>query len=136
MWRRVDLVKLKRSDFRPATEWIDALPAERRERAQAGAALILEDMHLAEIRKAVSRPQTLVAEQSGLSQGEVSRIETNPESVQLRTLSRYVEGLGGSMKVVVDFPDGTRAEMPIRAGRPVEAELGTPSSRRRPSTKR
>lgn len=42
---------MKKSDFRSSLEGIEALPAERREKIEAGAAKVLEDMHLADIRK-------------------------------------------------------------------------------------
>lgn len=117
------MARFKKSDFKPASDWINELPAERLEKIEAGAANILQEMHLAEMRKALSVPQTGVAKRSGLKQGEVSRIEKSPETVQMRTLSRYIGGLGAKMKIVVEFPDGTQAEMPLRAGRMVKSRL-------------
>ena len=75
------------------------------------------------LRKAMSKTQVGLAEASGLKQGEISRIENNPESVQIRTMERYVRGLGGVMKIVADFPDGTHAEIPLRGGKPVKSRV-------------
>ena len=117
------MAKLKKSDFRPARKRIDALPIERRARIEQGAAQILRAMHLSEIRKALAVTQTELSEKTGLKQAEVSRIENNPESVQIRTMERYVRGLGGELKIVAEFPDGTHAEVPLRMGKPVRAKV-------------
>ncbi|MBN9307697.1 helix-turn-helix transcriptional regulator [Devosia sp.] len=115
------MTRLKKSDFRPARERIDQLPLERRARIQAGAEKIVQAARLAEIRRALSVTQTDVSEKSGLKQAEVSRIENNLASVQLRTLERYIQGLGGTLKVVAEFPDGSHADIPLRSGRPVKS---------------
>ncbi len=117
------MAQYKKSDFRPAQEWIDALPKERREKIYAGAAATIEAIHLREVRKALEVTQTALSNQTGLKQGEISRIENHPETVQLRTLEKYVRGLGGTFKLVADFPDGTHAEIPLRSGRPVKSRV-------------
>lgn len=115
------MAKLKTSDFRPAQEWIDKLPARTQARARKNAASIIEAVRLAEVRRALDVTQTDLADKSGLKQGEVSRIENDLPSIQLRTLERYMRGLGGTLTIVADFPDGGRAEIPVKAGRPVKA---------------
>jgi len=117
------MAKVTKSDFRPARDRIDVLPADRRARIEEGAAQILKAMHLSEIRKALAVTQTNIAEKTGLKQAEVSRIENYPESVQIRTMERYVRGLGGELKIVAEFPDGTHAEVPLRRGKPVRARV-------------
>ncbi len=119
------MLKFKKADFRPARERIEALPAERRTRIKEGAAATLKAMHLSEIRKALAVTQVAVSEKTGLKQAEVSRIESNPASVQIRTMERYVRGLGGEMKIVAEFPDGTHAEIPLRQGKPVRSKVTT-----------
>ncbi|WP_274627350.1 helix-turn-helix domain-containing protein [Arvimicrobium flavum] len=114
---------MKKSDFKPASDWIDALTGDRRDKIEAGARKILAEMHLAELRKAMKVSQITVAERTGLKQTEVSRIERAPETVQLRTLNRYVDGLGGKFKLVAEFPDGTTAEIPLRDGKPLKSRM-------------
>lgn len=114
--------KLTRKDFRPAREWIDALPAKARKKAEDGAAAAVEAIHLAEVRKALTITQTTLADRTGLKQTEVSRIENNPASVQIRTLDRYVAGLGGKLRIVAEFPDGSHASIPVEHGRPVKSK--------------
>jgi len=114
--------KFTTKDFRPAREWIDKLPAERLAKIKAAAAANIEAIRLAEIRKALDVTQVHLGERTGLKQAEVSRIENAIETVQLRTLERYVTGLGGKLSIVADFPDGARAEIPLKAGRPVKSK--------------
>jgi DNA-binding XRE family transcriptional regulator len=117
------MAKFKKSDFRSARERIEALPKERLERIEQGASEILLALHLSELRKALDVTQTKLSQRAGLKQAEVSRIENNPEKVQLRTMERYVVGLGGKLKIVAEFPDGTHAEIPLHQGRPVKSRV-------------
>ncbi len=111
------MTKLKKSDFRPARDWINKLPADSKARIDAGARQIIAATHLAEVRKALTLTQVDLADRTGLKQAEVSRIENNLGTIQMKTLERYVKGLGGSLRVVADFPDGTSAEIPVATGR-------------------
>jgi DNA-binding XRE family transcriptional regulator len=105
--------RFKRSDFRSAVEEIDALPAARRARIEAGASDIVAAQRLSEVRRLMKMTQQKLSAATDIKQGEISRIERNPGRVQLQTLGRYVEGLGGELRLVAVFPDGVRAEMPI-----------------------
>lgn len=126
--------KFKKSDFRPAGEWIESLPAESKARIEADTARIVEAAHLADIRKALSVTQAELAGRSGLKQGEVSRIEHRTTTVQLKTLEKYVEALGGEVRIVADFPDGTRAVIPLKSGRPVKTRTKVSSRHQRAAT--
>ncbi len=114
---------VKKADFRPARERIDALPAERRKKIEAGARKLIEAAHIGELRKALDVTQATVAARSGMKQAEISRIERAPETAKLMTVERYVESLGGKLSLVASFPDGTRAEIGMRNGRPVKSHL-------------
>ncbi len=114
---------MKKSEFRPSLERIGMLPDDRRKRIEAGAAGILEEMHLSDIRRAMHLTQAEAAERSGLKQSEVSRIERSPETVQLRTLWHYAKSLGGRARVVLDFPDGTSATVELEKGKLVRPKL-------------
>lgn len=124
------MAKYRKSDFRPALDEImKDLPEERRERIFAGAAEIIRGIRLAELRKALDVTQVTLARKSGIAQADISRIENRPETVQLRTMERYVTSLGGKLKIVAEFPDGAVAEIPLRAGKPVKSRItvGTPA---------
>lgn len=117
------MTKYRKSDARPARAWIDDLPEDRRSRIETGAARIVRQVHLAELRKALNTTQTELSSASGMKQAEISRIEHHPESVQIRTMERYVRSLGGEFKIVAEFPDGTAAEIPLHSGKPVKSRL-------------
>lgn len=63
---------------------------------------------LAEIRKEQHRTQTELAKELGVTQRRVSEIESSELSrTEVRTISRYVEALGGKIRIVADFPGRT-----------------------------
>ena len=127
------MTRYKESDFKLFSERIAALPEARRREIEDGARTIMEQMHLAEVRKALDVTQKSLAEKTGIKQAELSRIENNIETVQIKTLDRYVTGLGGTCKIVAEFPDGTVAEIPLRAGKPVKSRVKV-ASRREPAS--
>jgi DNA-binding Xre family transcriptional regulator len=128
------MAKYKQSDFRPFSELLEQFSEEERREIAENARAILESSRLANLRKALDVTQKSLAEKTGIKQAELSRIENNIETVQIKTLDRYVTGLGGSCKIVAEFPDGTVAEIPLRAGKPVKSRV-TVGSRRGPSGK-
>ena len=117
------MAKMKRSDFRPAREWIEKLPETRLAPIRAAVEEIVAEARRNEVRKALTVTQADLASRSGLKQGEISRIENNPASVQLRTLARYISGLGGTLKIVAEFPDGGQAVIPLKSGKPVKSRV-------------
>jgi DNA-binding Xre family transcriptional regulator len=117
------MAKYKDSDFKSFSERFAALPEARKRKIEAGARAIIEQMHLAQVRKALDITQSTLSERTGIKQAELSRIENNIENVQIKTLDRYVSGLGGTCKIVAEFPDGVIAEIPLRAGKPVKSKV-------------
>jgi len=84
---------------------IAKLPAARRTRVEArGAALIADQLALQNLRKARKLTQRRMAKTLGIGQDSVSSIETRSDLL-LSTLRGYVEAMGGSLKLVVEFPD-------------------------------
>jgi DNA-binding XRE family transcriptional regulator len=87
------------------TEKIDRLPEARRKKVEERArALIAEEMSLQDLRKARKWTQVRVAKELGINQENVSRIEKRSDLL-LSTLSGYVEAMGGTLRLVVEFPD-------------------------------
>ena len=64
----------------------------------------LLSIDLRELRKVAGKTQVEVAEVLKMSQGQVSLTERREDHL-LSTLRRYVEALGGELKVVADFGD-------------------------------
>ena len=87
------------------TERLDRLPPARRKKVEERArALIAEEMSLRDLRKALKQTQVRVAKELGINQENVSRIEKRSDLL-ISTLSGYVEAMGGTLRLVAEFPD-------------------------------
>jgi len=85
---------------------IRALPAERRAKISARAEqLIGQEVALQHLRVARRLTQQSIAKVLGVGQDSVSRLESRSDML-LSTLRTYVEAMGGSLKLVAEFPDG------------------------------
>ena len=81
------------------------LPLEEQRRIKARAKEILaEEMSLRTLRQARQMTQASLAEQLGINQENVSRIEKRTDLL-LSTLTKYVEGMGGKLRLIAEFPD-------------------------------
>jgi transcriptional regulator with XRE-family HTH domain len=84
---------------------ISRLPVQRREKIQARAReLVAEETALRHLREARQLTQASMARLLGIGQDSVSRLESRSDLL-LSTLKSYVEAMGGSLKLVVEFPD-------------------------------
>lgn len=79
-------------------------PAQRKKVEARAAELITEEMTLRELRKARKLTQVRMAEQLGITQDSVSRLEKRSDLL-LSTLRKTVEAMGGSLSLVAQFPD-------------------------------
>ena len=85
---------------------IKKLPTERRAKIAARAGtLIAEEAALQQLRRHASSQQRM-AELLGIGQDSLSRIE-NRSDLLLSTLRSYVEAMGGTLKLVINFPEGS-----------------------------
>src|SRR6476619_1120522 len=66
--------------------------------------LVAREMSLRELRHAVDKTQQAVARTLNMGQEGVSRLEKRSDLL-LSTLRNYVEAVGGSLTLVVQFPD-------------------------------
>jgi transcriptional regulator with XRE-family HTH domain len=78
-----------------------SLPPKRRAKIERRAS---ELATLKDLRKAVERTQEDLAARLGVGQDTVSRIERRSD-ILLSTLRRYVEAMGGELKLVASFPN-------------------------------
>ncbi|MDE2966186.1 MAG: XRE family transcriptional regulator [Chloroflexota bacterium] len=84
---------------------LNELPSERRKRIERDAdSLIAEEMSLRELREALHETQVSLAEQLGINQENVSRLERRSDLL-LSTLNKYVGATGGKLSLVVEYPD-------------------------------
>lgn len=86
---------------------IDELPSERRARIEGRARqLIGEELALQQLRKARQLTQKQLARALKIGQDSVSRLESRSDLL-ISTLQSYVEAMGGELKIVVEFKEGT-----------------------------
>lgn len=113
------------------------LPPERRAKVSARAnELIGEEMALQHVRKALDLTQEQMAKLLGIGQDSVSRIESRSDML-ISTLQSYIEAMGGSLKVIAEFPDGRVSlsglgtEQTKRLRRPATSKRPASSPRRK-----
>jgi transcriptional regulator with XRE-family HTH domain len=94
-----------------------AVAAERAERRR-----VAYGRALAALRRARLVTQVALAQELGVAQGEVSRIEHQADLL-LSTLARYVDGMGGELALLVRFADLETVELS-----PSLSELGEEST--------
>ncbi|MBV8939028.1 MAG: helix-turn-helix transcriptional regulator [Alphaproteobacteria bacterium] len=89
---------------RSIDDYIKKLPKKRRDKiAKRAAELIAEEATLQELRKALHCSQEKVAEELGVNQAAVSKIERRTD-MYVSTLRSYIEAMGGSLDIVAQFP--------------------------------
>ena len=81
------------------------LSPARHKRVKACAAyLIAEEMTLQELRRARKITQVRLAQELGIGQDGVSKLEKLAD-LMISTLRKTVEAMGGSLSLVAEFPD-------------------------------
>lgn len=110
-----------------------AIDAARRAGIEADAdRLHTEYLTLQELRKAKNMTQVQLAETLGIQQATVAKYERQSDLL-LSTLSSYVRAMGGSLKLMVEFPGKApvaieglgETEEPRRRRRPASNENGS-----------
>jgi len=66
---------------------------------------MIADMLLAEVRRLVGLTQEELAKKLGIKQPTLSRLESQ-DDMQVSTLRRLIEALGGTLEIVVHLPAG------------------------------
>lgn len=74
--------------------------------------LLDAEIELHALREQRGVTQTALAAALNVARPRVSRIENDGEDLRLSTVQRYVEALGGQLKISAVFDDG--AEIPLR----------------------
>src|ERR1700690_261379 len=84
---------------------LNQIPEQPRRRIeQRGAELIAEELNLRELRRLRKLTQARLSKKLKIGQEGVSRIEKRTD-LYLSTLRTYVEGVGGKLSLIVEFPD-------------------------------
>ncbi len=83
----------------------EKMSPEARARADARAKKIMAEMLLAEVRKHVGLTQQELAKALGVTQPSLSKLE-NQDDMQISTLRRLIEALGGQLEIIAHLPRG------------------------------
>jgi len=79
-------------------------PTRRKKIAARATQLIAEEMTLQELRRARKLTQVRMAKALNIGQDGVSKLEKRAD-LMISTLRKAVEALGGSLSLMVEFPD-------------------------------
>jgi predicted transcriptional regulator len=90
---------------KPFEDLLAKMSPERRARIEQGAKKIRDDINLRELRKAVKLTQKELAETLEINQAAISKMESQSD-MYISTLRRILEAMGGSLKIVAEFPGG------------------------------
>lgn len=94
------------TDFTPLGSYMASLPADRQQVINDKSKLLSQSIELAKLRRALDLKQTELAALMGVSQANISKVESGKD-IQLSTLQNYVSALGGEVSIVVKMPDRT-----------------------------
>lgn len=76
-------------------------------RAKEQADAMLLELRLSEVRRLVEMTQAEMAEAIGVKQPTIAGMEKSGQDLRLSSLKRYVEAIGGKIRVDIELPDGT-----------------------------
>ena len=83
----------------------EKMSPESRARAEAMTREMMAEMLLAEIRKFMGLTQEELASALGVTQPSLSKLE-NQDDMQVSTLRRLIEALGGQLEIIAHLPRG------------------------------
>ncbi|KYC37699.1 transcriptional regulator [Scytonema hofmannii PCC 7110] len=89
---------------KPFSELRKKMTPQQQAESEMQANLALLYLTLSEIRESVGKTQSEVADNMGVGQSALSKIEHQGD-IQVSTLSRYITSLGGSLTITARFPD-------------------------------
>jgi len=99
---------------------LTALSPARRKRVQARTNELIEDeKSLCDLRHALALTQEKMAEELGIGQDGISRLEKRSDLL-ISTLRGYVEAMGGKLRLVAEFPN----RQPVMLGGLTTVEAG------------
>ncbi len=90
---------------KPFKNLIEALPKGRRDRIDIKKEEIISEICLSELRQAFKLTQNQLAETLKVNQAAISKMESQSD-MYISTLRRFLKAMGGTLKIVAEFPDG------------------------------
>ncbi|TFF17959.1 XRE family transcriptional regulator [Jiella endophytica] len=104
--------------MRSLNEVMAGLSDERRARIDQKVKRLGRAEGLRQLRKGLKKTQHQVAEATGMSQHNVSRLE-HRDDMLLSTLNDYIEALGGRLRVMAEMPGDATIEIDLALKAPV-----------------
>ena len=105
------------------------MSAASRARATRRTRAILVEMLLAEVRKLAGKSQSELARILGIKQPTLSKLE-GQEDMQISTLQRIIEALGGEVEIIARFPKASVRLRQFQKNAVSKAVARTPSPKR------
>ena len=84
----------------------DGMSRARREKIDAMTQEMLSEVPMDSLRDALHYTQQQIAEELGVKQASVSKMERRPDHL-VSTLRRFVEAMGGELELRAHFPNGS-----------------------------
>ena len=78
-------------------------PARRKKIQARTTLLIAEEKSLRDLRRAMARTQKRMADELGIGQDGISRLEKRSDLL-ISTLRGYIEAMGGKLRLIAEFP--------------------------------
>ena len=104
------------------------MPEERQARIAAKTRQLIDEMPLQALRKALDLTQQQVAASLGINRGAVSKMESQTD-LYVSTRRRFVEAMGGELRIVARFPQGAIEINPFQQKpEPVKPEPAEPAA--------
>lgn len=82
------------------------MSTERRAKVDVMTKALLAEMPMHALRDALQLTQQQLAEELGVKQGSISKMERRPDHL-VSTLRRFVEAMGGELELKAHFPTGS-----------------------------
>ncbi len=90
---------------KPFKELKEKMSPQRREKIEHRAQAMLISMALQELRQTRQLTQQELANILNVNQAALSKME-NQTDIRVSTLSKLLSAMGGTLKIVAEFPDG------------------------------
>lgn len=87
-------------------EMMDKRSPESQERIKALAAEMRFETELYRIREELDLSQKQIADALGIKQPSVAALERRGNEMKIETLKRYVESMGGKLRLDIELPNG------------------------------
>ena len=98
--------------MRTFRDYMASLLEERRRKIEEGAQKLIFAYQLEMARKARKVSQKQLAATLRVSQPAIAKME-HEEDMKLSTLKRLVEGMGGTLRIEAEFPDGVSHRLTV-----------------------